>query len=227
MSSHPIAVFDSGLGGLSVVRHLRQLLPHENLVYFGDTARIPYGTKSRPTVVQFALETAGFLLQFEPKLIVAACNTASALALDVLQRELPVPVIGVVEPGAGPPSGWPQGRPAAVIGTEATIASSAYRKAIRALAPEQPVIALACPLFVPLVEEGRDCDDPIVRLAVETYLGAAAVRGPRRTRARLHPLSAAARRHSRLPGAGRADRGQRAGNVPDRAAAPHRARRLV
>jgi glutamate racemase len=172
MSSHPIAVFDSGLGGLSVVRHLRQLLPHENLVYFGDTARIPYGTKSRPTVVQFALETAGFLLQFEPKLIVAACNTASALALDVLQRELPVPVIGVVEPGARAAVRLAQGRPAAVIGTEATIASSAYRKAIRALAPEQPVIALACPLFVALVEEGRDGDDPIVRLAVETYLGA-------------------------------------------------------
>ena len=100
MSTRPIGVFDSGLGGLSFVRHLRQLLPHENLVYFGDTARVPYGTKSRPTVIQFALETAGFLLDFEPKLIVAACNTASALALDVLLRELPVPVIGVVEPCA-------------------------------------------------------------------------------------------------------------------------------
>ena len=172
MSGHPIAVFDSGLGGLSVVRHLRQLLPHENLVYFGDTARIPYGTKSRPTVLQFALETAGFLLQFEPKLIVAACNTASALALDVLERDMPVPVIGVVKPGALAAVRLAQSRTVAVIGTEATIASSAYRKAIRALAPEQPVIALACPLFVPLVEEGRDGKDPIVQLAVETYLGA-------------------------------------------------------
>lgn len=170
MSTDPIAVFDSGLGGLSVVRHLRQLLPHEDLVYFGDTARIPYGTKSRTTVAQFALETAGFLLQFEPKLIVAACNTASALALDILQQELPVPVIGVVEPGARAAIRLAEGRPVAIIGTEATIASAAYLKAIRALAPEQPVVAQACPLFVPLVEEGRDCDDPIVRLTVETYL---------------------------------------------------------
>lgn len=171
MNCNPIGVFDSGLGGLSVVHHLRQLLPHEDIVYFGDTARIPYGTKSRPTVVQFALETAGFLLRFEPKLVVAACNTASALALDVLARELPLPVIGVVEPGARAAVGLAKGRPLAVIGTEATIASGAYLKAIRALAPDQPVIARACPLFVPLVEEGRDDDDEIVRLAVEKYLG--------------------------------------------------------
>lgn len=171
MNSNPIAVFDSGLGGLSVVRHLRQLLPHETIVYFGDTARIPYGTKSRPTVVQFALETAGFLLQFDPKLIVAACNTASALALDVLTRELPVPVIGVVEPGARAAVRLAEGGRVAVIGTEATIASGAYPQAIRALVPEQAVITVACPLFVPLVEEGRDCDDDIVQLAVEKYLG--------------------------------------------------------
>jgi len=94
---------------LSVVRHLRQILPGEDVVYFGDTARIPYGTKSRPTVVQFAVETAGFLLRFEPKLIVAACNTASALALDMLERELPVPVIGVVERGRGRRCGWRRG----------------------------------------------------------------------------------------------------------------------
>lgn len=171
MSSNPIGVFDSGLGGLSVVRHLRQLLPHEDLVYFGDTARIPYGTKSRPTVVQFALETAGFLLRFDPKLIVAACNTASALALDVLAREMPVPVIGVVEPGARAAVRLAEGGRVAVIGTEATIASGAYLKAIRALASDQPVAARACPLFVPLVEEGRDCDDEIVQLAVEKYVG--------------------------------------------------------
>jgi glutamate racemase len=97
---NPIGVFDSGLGGLSVVHHLRRELPAENLLYFGDTARVPYGSKSRRTVVSFALEAARFLLQYEPKLIVAACNTASALALDELQRELPVPVIGVVEPAA-------------------------------------------------------------------------------------------------------------------------------
>ena len=171
MNSSPIGVFDSGLGGLSVVRHLRQFLPHETIVYFGDTARIPYGTKSRPTVVQFALETAGFLLRFDPKLIVAACNTASALALDVLAREMPVPVIGVVEPGARAAVRLGDGGRVAVIGTEATIASGAYLKAIRALTPDQPVTARACPLFVPLVEEGRDCNDEIVQLAVEKYLG--------------------------------------------------------
>jgi glutamate racemase len=166
----PIAVFDSGLGGLSVVRHLRQSLPHENLIYFGDSARVPYGTKTRTTVVKFALETAGFLLQFEPKLVVAACNTASALAMDVLERELPVPTIGVVRPGASAAVRLAQGQPIAVIGTEATIGSGSYVKAIRALAPNQAVTGLPCPLFVPLVEEGRACDDPIVELTVKTYL---------------------------------------------------------
>jgi len=170
MNSSPIAVFDSGLGGLSVARHLRQLLPAEDLVYFGDTARVPYGIKSRPTVAHFALETAGFLLRFEPKLIVAACNTASALAMDILQQELPVPVIGVVEPGARAAVKLAEGRPIAVIGTEATIGSQAYRRAIRALAPDQAVIPKACPLFVPLVEEGRGHDDAIVKLTTRTYL---------------------------------------------------------
>jgi glutamate racemase len=170
VNTNPIGVFDSGLGGLSVVRHLRQILPHENLVYFGDAARVPYGTKSRPTVIQFALETAAFLLDFEPKLIVAACNTASALALPELKREMPVPVIGVVEPGARAAVQLAGGKTIAVIGTEATIASSSYFKAIRALAPQQPVVTKACPLFVPLVEEGRTSDDPLVRLTVAEYL---------------------------------------------------------
>ncbi len=170
MSTAPIGVFDSGLGGLSVVRHLRQLLPGEDLLYFGDTARVPYGIKSRPTVAHFALETASFLLAREPKLIVAACNTASALAMDDLRRELPVPVIGVVEPGAAAAVDLAQGAPIAVIGTEATIGSGSYQRAIQARSADQPIIAKACPLFVPLVEEGRDNDDPIVRLTVETYL---------------------------------------------------------
>jgi glutamate racemase len=170
MSDGPIGVFDSGLGGLSVVRHLRRTLPAEDVVYFGDTARVPYGTKTQHTVEKFALETAGFLLQFEPKLIVAACNTASALALAALERELPVPVIGVVEPGARAAARLAQGRPAAVIGTEATIGSAAYQRAIHALTPDQPLLAKACPLFVPLVEEGRASDDPIVAMTVATYL---------------------------------------------------------
>ncbi len=179
MNLRPIAVFDSGLGGLSVVRHLRELLAAEEIVYFGDTARVPYGTKSRQTVTQFALESARFLLEFEPKLIVAACNTASALAIDELRRELPVPVIGVVEPGARAAVEHAGGGPVGVIATEATIASEAYPAAIHRMDPALVVLTQACPLFVPLVEEGRGCDDPIVRLVVETYLGPLRAQGVR------------------------------------------------
>lgn len=170
MKHNSIGVFDSGLGGLSVAGALRELLPAEDIVYFGDTARVPYGIKSRRTVAQFALEDARFLLRFDPKLIVAACNTASAVALDVLAARLPVPVVGVVEPGARAAVALAAGRPIAVIGTEATIASNAYPAAISRLAPAAEVFAQACPLLVPLVEEGRACDDPIVRLAVASYL---------------------------------------------------------
>jgi glutamate racemase len=179
MSDKPIAVFDSGLGGLSVVRHLRKRLPAEELVYFGDTARVPYGSKSRQTVVTFALEAARFLLQFEPKLIVAACNTASSLAMDELRRELPVPVIGVVEPGAATAVRLAGDGPIAVIGTEATVGSGSYPAAVRALAPEQRVIQGACPLLVALVEEGRDPADPIVKLVVEEYLAPLRAQGVR------------------------------------------------
>lgn len=170
MSQQPIGVFDSGLGGLSVVRELRARLSGEEIVYFGDTARVPYGAKSQPTVVNFALEDARFLLQFDPKLIVAACNTASALALEELCAALPVPVVGVVEPGARAAVRLSGGGPILVIGTEATIASGAYRRAIHAIAHGVRVIERACPLLVPLVEEGRGCDDPLVRMAVQLYL---------------------------------------------------------
>jgi glutamate racemase len=170
VAGNPIAVFDSGLGGLSVVRELRRLLPGEDVVYFGDTARVPYGIKSRRTVANFALEDARFLLQFDPKLIVAACNTASALAMDELDEQMPLPVVGVIKPGARAAVQLAEGGPVAVIGTEATISSGAYTAAIRSLAAQVEVIGQACPLFVPLVEEGRGADDPIVKLTVETYL---------------------------------------------------------
>ena len=170
MNQRPIAVFDSGLGGLSVVRHLRDVLPHEDIVYFGDTARVPYGSKSRRTVVTFALEDARFLLQFEPKLVVAACNTASALAMSELERDLPLPAIGVVRPGAKAAAERAAGGTIAILGTEATINSNAYPEAIRALGVATPVVQQACPLFVPLVEEGRDAAHPIVQMTVETYL---------------------------------------------------------
>lgn len=177
MSDQPIAVFDSGLGGLSVVRHLRRILPNEHLVYFGDTARVPYGSKSSRTVKSFALDVARYLLRFEPKLFVVACNTASALAIDELRSELPVSVVDVVAPGARAVVDAGNGGPVAVIGTEATIGSGAYPAAIRALKPELEVLAQACPLFVPLVEEGRSEDDPIVALTIANYLAAFRERG--------------------------------------------------
>jgi len=170
VNRNPIAIFDSGLGGLSVVRRIRELMPNEEIVYFGDTARVPYGIKSRRTVVNFALEDAGFLLQFEPKLVVVACNTASALAMDELERALPVPVVGVVKPGATSAVAAAGQKAILILGTEATVQSGAYAAAIAALAPSVEVIGQACPLFVPLVEEGRGSDDPIVRLTAETYL---------------------------------------------------------
>ncbi len=177
MSSRPIAVFDSGLGGLSVVRHLRQSMPNESIVYFGDTARVPYGTKSRRTVLHFGLENARFLMQFDPKLIAVACNTASALALDEIREAMPVPVVGVVEPGARAAAMRARGRSVAILGTEATVSSGAYEAALARLAPDVIVHAVACPLFVPLVEEGRRCDDPVVRLAADDYLKAVREKG--------------------------------------------------
>lgn len=170
MNPSPIGVFDSGLGGLSVVRRLVAALPAEDIVYFGDTARVPYGTKSHRTVATFALEDARFLLRHEPKLLVVACNTASALALEELQAEMPVPVIGVIEPGAAAAVRVADGRPIAVLGTEATITSGAYLAAIRRLRADAIVEQRACPLFVPLVEEGRSADDEIVRLTARGYL---------------------------------------------------------
>lgn len=162
----PIGVFDSGVGGLTVVSALQRALPSESILYLGDTARLPYGTKSQATVERYTRRNVDFLEQRGVKAIVVACNTASALALDELETE--VPVWGVVEPGA---------RRAAeaskavigVIGTESTIRSDAYGRAIRRIAPDARVISQACPLFVPLVEEGWHRDD-LARLVAERYL---------------------------------------------------------
>jgi len=169
-SERPIAVFDSGVGGLTVVAELRRRLPGEDIVYFGDTARVPYGIKSSQTVTQFALQNCRFLLRFDPKLIVAACNTASAVALDGLRRALDVPVCGVIEPGAREAVRRAEGGMVAVIATEATIASDSYRRAIHRLDPTVPVVQKACPLFVPIAEEGRRADDPLLALAIRDYL---------------------------------------------------------
>lgn len=174
-----IGVFDSGIGGLTVVRELRRRLPHEDIVYFGDTARVPYGIKSSETVTRFAREDCEFLLQFDPKLIIAACNTASAAALPELEASLSVPLCGVVEPGAREAVRLARGGTIAVIATEATIASDAYRRAMRRYDADVRVVQRPCPLFVPLVEEGRSCGDPIVRATIREYLDPIVRLGPR------------------------------------------------
>jgi len=165
-----IGVFDSGIGGLTVVRELRRRLPNESIIYFGDTARVPYGIKSNQTVTLFSREICEFLLRFDPKIIVVACNTSSAVALPELEALLPVPVYGVVEPGAREAVLAGEGRTIAVIATEATIHSNAYSRAINKYKSGSRVVQKACPLFVPLVEEGRGCGDPITRAIVRDYL---------------------------------------------------------
>ncbi len=170
MNEQPVAVFDSGLGGLTVVRALQRQLPGESIVYFGDTARVPYGTKSCRTVLQFAEQDCNFLLRFDPKLIIAACNTASALAIDELAPQLPVPVLGVVRPGAAEAVRQAGGRPIAVLATPATVASEAYPREIQAIAPDIAVTQQQCPSLVAMIEEGRGSDDPILRMLLAEYL---------------------------------------------------------
>jgi len=171
IDQRPIAVFDSGLGGLTVVRELRRHLPHEDIVYFGDTARVPYGTKTAETVLRFARQNCAFLLRLHPKCIVAACNTVSAVCLPTLADELDVPLVGVVGPGAAAAvEAVGEGDLIAVIATEATIGSNAYKNAIHAIDPRRAVVQTSCPLFVSIVEEGWASDDPIVAMVVERYL---------------------------------------------------------
>lgn len=165
----PIGVFDSGVGGLTVVKQLLKKFPWESIVYFGDTARIPYGTKSEEIVRRYALEDSMFLLDKNVKVVVVACNTASAIAVPMLKEILPVPVIGVIEPGAKAAVHYSKNRKIGVIGTAATIRSNSYPKEILALSPEAQIIPQACPLFVPLVEEGWT-DDETTYLVAERYL---------------------------------------------------------
>jgi glutamate racemase len=157
------------LGGLTVVRELSRVLPGEDFLYFGDTARVPYGIKSLETVRRFSFEIAAFLLKLSPKMIVVACNTASAAAVEALEAACPVEVVDVIRPGAAAALAATQG-PIGVIATEATVASGAYERAIRAKDPNRQVIARACPLLVPIVEEGRSEDDPIVLGVLSDYL---------------------------------------------------------
>lgn len=165
----PIGVFDSGIGGLTVAHEIIRQLPTESIVYFGDTARVPYGPKSPDTVCRYSREISGFLQQQDVKAIVIACNTATAHALPALRGELPIPVIGVVEPGARAAVSASRGGHIGVIGTAGTVRSGAYERAIRAIDPDVRVTARACPLFVPLVEEGW-LDHPVTRAVAEEYL---------------------------------------------------------
>jgi len=150
----PIGVFDSGIGGLTVVRALQDCLPGEDIVYFGDAARVPYGTKSPDTVIRFTRECVSFLTHRGIKLLVVACNTASAVALPALTRSLSVPVLGVIEPGVAAARSRSKSRRIGVIGTEATVASGAYRRGLQAAGEGWTVFESPCPLFVPLAEEG-------------------------------------------------------------------------
>lgn len=164
----PIGVFDSGLGGLTVVRALARRLPHENILYVGDTARVPYGTKSPDTIRRYALQISFFLIQKKVKTIVVACNTASAVALKAL-KSLPIPVVGVIDPGARAAVLKTSQLNVGVIGTPATVRSHAYRSAIRRYSPRAQVTEVACPLFVPLVEEGWT-DHGITKQVATEYL---------------------------------------------------------
>lgn len=165
----PIGVFDSGLGGLTVVRALAERLPHESLLYFGDTARLPYGSKSPHAIRRFAREAVYYLLRERVKAVVIACNTASAHALEALRPEVPVPILGVIEAGGRAAHHATVSGRIGVIGTSGTIASGAYDRAVRSLRPEVEVYAQACPMFVPLVEEGLT-EHPAAALIAEDYL---------------------------------------------------------
>lgn len=167
-ASLPIGVFDSGLGGLTVAREILRQLPNESIVYFGDTARVPYGPKSPETVARYAVEITDWLLHQGVKAVVVACNTATAHALPLLASTFPVPVIGVVEPGARAAVLAARGV-VGVIGTAGTVASGAYERAMAGIDPNVRVLARACPLFVPLVEEGW-IDHPVTRAVAAEYL---------------------------------------------------------
>jgi glutamate racemase len=166
----PIGIFDSGVGGLTVVKEILRLLPNEEVIYFGDTARVPYGTKSKETITHFAMQDATFLVKKNVKAIVVACNTVSSNSLKVLRKNFNIPIIGVIEPGALYACKKTKNRKIGVTGTVATIESGAYENSIRTVCPEAIVYSKSCPLFVPLAEEGW-IEKKSTFLIVEDYLG--------------------------------------------------------
>ncbi len=169
IEERPIGIFDSGLGGLTVFREIRRMLPRENLIYLGDTARVPYGTKSPKVVKKYALEATLFLLSKGVKAIVFACNTTSSVALEDIARIIPVPFFGVIRPGAEEAVSRTRDGIIGVIGTEATVKSGAYRREIEKIRPGLRVVEKACPLFVPLVEAGH-LEDQIAESVADYYL---------------------------------------------------------
>ena len=171
MDTRPIGVFDSGLGGLTAVRELRRRLPGEDIVYFGDTGRVPYGTRSRETIIKYARQDVAFLRTFDLKAIIIACGTVSTTALDVLRAENPIPVLGVVEPAAITAAETTKNGKIGLIGTQASIRSGAYEKIIRRTNPQVQIFPMSCPLFVPLVENGRfRPGDIVIETVVSEYL---------------------------------------------------------
>lgn len=165
----PIGVFDSGIGGLTVVKQLLSMLPNENIIYFGDTARVPYGSKSNDTVIEYANQDARFLYKKNVKLIITACNTASSVALDSLRENFDIPVIGMIEPGAKYALSKTKNGRIGVIGTHATINNGAYAKELHILDSKLEIFEKACPLFVPLAEEGW-IDHEATKLIAKEYL---------------------------------------------------------
>lgn len=169
LEERPIGMFDSGIGGLTVLNAVHELLPKEKLVYFADTARLPYGDKSAETILRYSIENSIFLMEHWIKLLVIACNTASSVAADKLRQLFNIPVIGVIEPGAKKAVAVSKSGRIAVLGTRGTIQSGAYQREILKLDPQAQVEPIACPLFVPLIEEGLH-DHAATRLIVQDYL---------------------------------------------------------
>lgn len=169
LRARPIGIFDSGIGGLTVLKEISRILPNENIIYFGDTARVPYGTKSKETIIKFSVEDADLLMDLDVKMIVAACNTVSSLSLDILKKRYDIPLVGVIEPGARKAAEITDKMKVGVIGTKATVASGIYEKKIKSINPCISVVSASCPLFVPLVEEGR-LTGAITKQIVREYL---------------------------------------------------------
>ena len=169
MSKRPIGIFDSGVGGLTVFSEIRKRFPAEDLIYFGDTARVPYGPKSKSTIIDYSIQNTRFLNSYQVKLVIIACNTSSALAIDQLKEIFSVPIIGVLEPGAEQAVRNSKTGKIGIIGTEGTINSQAYPNEIKRLNPQAETFSISCPLFVPLVEEGW-YNHPVALTIAKEYL---------------------------------------------------------